>query len=81
MAPAIGKHLLEEGKVASRQGIHNFLKSYAATGSISRKQGSGRKCKVTEAITAIVKKQMREDARRNVLANGDNILANGPRER
>ena len=60
-APAIGKRLLEEGMVASRQGIHDFLKRYAATGSISRKQGSGRKCKVTEAIKAIVEKQVRKD--------------------
>ena len=76
-APAIGKRLLEEGMVASRPGIHDFLKRYAATGSISQKQGSGRKCKITEAIKAIVEKQMREDNETSALQLHRLLLSKG----
>ena len=47
--------------VASRQGIHQILKRYVLTGSIGRKEGSGRRLKVTEAIKVLVENQMRED--------------------
>ena len=33
-APDITKQLSEEGMLASRQGIHNFIKRYEVTGSI-----------------------------------------------
>ena len=35
-APEIGKRLFQEGMMASRQGIHEFIKRFEATGSISR---------------------------------------------
>ena len=60
-APEIAKRLLSEGMVASRQGIHQILKRYVLTGSIGRKEGSGRRSKVTEAIKVLVENQMRED--------------------
>ena len=56
--------------VASRQGIHQFLKRYVLTGSIGRKEGSGRagrRSKVTEAIKVLVENQMREDDETSVL--------------
>ena len=60
-APEIAKRLLSEGMVASRQGIPQILKRYVLTGSIGRKEGSGRRSKVTEAIKVLVENQMRED--------------------
>ena len=66
-APEIAKRLLSEGMVASRQGIHQFLKRYVLTGSIGRKEGSGRRSKVTEAIKVLVENQMREDDETSVL--------------
>ena len=45
-APAI-KCLLKKGVLASRQGIHDFLKRYATIGSTCRKHGSGRRSKVS----------------------------------
>ena len=54
--------------VASRQGIHQVLKSYVLTGSIGRKESSGRRSKVTEAILKVlVKNLMREDDETSVL--------------
>ena len=35
-APEIAKRLFQEGMMASRQGIHEFIKRFEATGSISR---------------------------------------------
>ena len=35
-APEIGKRLFQEGMMASRQGINEFIKHFEATGSISR---------------------------------------------
>ena len=69
-APEIAKRLLSEGIgvfPASRQGIHRFLKRYVLTGSIGRKEGSGRRSKVTEAIKVLVENQMREDDETSVL--------------
>ena len=57
----MGKRLFEEGMMASRQGIHKFIKRFEATGSISRKQGSGRLSKVTEVVKATVDVQMKAD--------------------
>ena len=73
----IRKRLLEGGMLASRQGIHDFLKRYTTTGSISRKQGSGRKSKVTETIKAIVKKQTREDDETSALQLHHLLLSKG----
>ena len=58
--------------VASRQGIHQFLKRYVLTGSIGRKEGSGRRSKVTEAIKVLDENQRR---RRDIGARG--VLLNG----
>ena len=58
--------------VASRQGIHQFLKRYVLTGSIGRKEGSGRRSKVTEAIKVLDENQRR---RRDIGARG--VFLNG----
>ena len=47
--------------MASRQGIHKFIKRFEATSSISRKQGSGRLSKVMEVVKAIVDDQVKAD--------------------
>ena len=60
-APEIGKRLFQEGMMASRQGIHKFIKRFEAMDSISRKQGSGRLSKVMEVVKAIVDDQMKAD--------------------
>ena len=65
-APEIAKRLLSEGMVASRQGIFE-VKRYVLTGSIGRKEGSGRRSKVMEAIKVLVENQMREDDETSVL--------------
>ena len=59
-APEIEKRLLQEGLVATRQGIYNFIKWYEATGTIGWLPGSGRKSKVTDEIR-IVEDQMKAD--------------------
>ena len=59
--PEIGKRLFQEGMMSSRQGIHKFIKRFEATGSVSRKQGSGRISKVMEVVKAIFDDQMKAD--------------------
>ena len=51
----------KENLKCSRIGIHKFLKKYEATGSISRRVGSGRPSKVMAEIKQIVEEQMRAD--------------------
>ena len=60
-APTIARLLEDEGIVVSRRGVAKFLKHYSATGSICRRQGSGRKTKITEDIKRIVDQQMTVD--------------------
>lgn len=59
--PSIRRALEEEGLKASRQGITMFLKCYHNTGTINRKQGSGRRGKITAEIRALVEERMRTD--------------------
>ena len=59
--PTIQKLLLEEGLVTTRQGITKFLRIYKRTGSVARRQGSGRPSKRSEAVKRIVEEQMRRD--------------------
>ena len=60
-APTIARYLENEGIVVSRRGVAKFLKHYMATGSIARRQGSGRKTKITEDVKRIVDQQMSVD--------------------
>ena len=60
-APEIEKRMLQEGLVATRQGIHEFTKRYEATGLIGRLLGSGHKSKMTDGIKRIVDDQMKAD--------------------
>ena len=59
--PTISRMLKEEGIQTSRRGILKFLTRYAATGTITRQPGSGRRSVVTVLIKAIVEQQMRDD--------------------
>ena len=59
--PTIAKILHEENLVASRQGIQKFLKRYESSGAISRKEGTGKKSKVTEDIRRLIDEKMEED--------------------
>ena len=59
-APTITKLLREEGLKASSVGISKFLIKYRETGSIGRKQGSGRPSIIMEEIKKVVE-QMRLD--------------------
>ena len=57
----IARKLQEEGITASRRGVLKMLKRYEETGTIKRKEGSGRPTKVTAAVKALVEIQMRLD--------------------
>ena len=50
-----------EGIVTTRQTIARFIKRSIATGSMSRKQGSGRPSKITERVHELVERRMKED--------------------
>ena len=53
-APTIAKILAKENLPATRQGIQKFLKKYTECGSIGRKEGSGRKSKLTAEVRRLV---------------------------
>ena len=53
--------LAEEGIVASRMGVHDFLVQACANGSITRWPGRGRLKKWTEVVKAVVETAMRAD--------------------
>ena len=59
--PAIKKHLLAEGIVASRRGVAKFLDRSLRRGNIARLPGSGRKSLITDEIRRVVEQQMRLD--------------------
>ena len=58
---AIVEEIRREGGRVSVAGVWKFLKRYQETGTISRKQGSGRPSKITSAIEDIVERQMQLD--------------------
>ncbi len=60
-APAIARHLETEGIIVSRRGVAKFVKRYLTTGTIARRQGSGRKTKITDDIKRIVDEKMALD--------------------
>jgi transposase len=59
--PTIKKLLEQEKLKCSRVGIHKFLKTYHATGSIGRRVGSGRPSKITAEIKKLVEDKMKMD--------------------
>lgn len=59
--PTITKMLGREGLKVSKSGVLKFLKRYKETGSISRKPGSGRPCKITPEMKALIDHQMELD--------------------
>ena len=61
MAPTIQRMLQEEGIRVSRVGIWKFLRLYKATGSVSRREGSGRPSKITHEVKLLVEQQMVQD--------------------
>ena len=66
-APTIAKLLEEEGLKASRRGIDKFLTRYKSTGTIGRKQGSGRPPKITEEIRGLIEERMWTDDETSVV--------------
>ena len=50
-----------ENTYTCRQTIARFIKRFLATGSISRKEGSGRPSKITDQVLELVEGQMRAD--------------------
>ena len=60
-APTIAKILAKENIPATRQGIQKFLKKYTEIGTIGRKEGSGRKSKITAEVRRLVDEKMTED--------------------
>lgn len=60
-APTIYKLCIQEGIFVSRVNIWRFLCSYVETGSIKRKEGSGRLSKITREVKAIVEEEMQKD--------------------
>ena len=62
MSPgAVAVCLGEEGLKASRQGLAKFFKRYDATGTTTRRPGSGRPSKLTSEVLKIVEEQMQQD--------------------
>ena len=59
--PTIALLLRNEGIEATRKGVANFEKRFLATGTIARRQGSGRKTVITEEIQQAVEAQMRRN--------------------
>jgi transposase len=49
-APSIQSKLSFEGLSGTRRGVDKFLKKYERTGSIGRKEGSGRPSKVNDEV-------------------------------
>ena len=60
-APTIARILAKENLPATRQGIQKFLKKYTECGTIGRKEGSGRKSKLTAEVRRLVDENMMED--------------------
>ena len=60
-APAIAKALRDEGHVVSRVGIHKLLTKFQDTGSVARREVSGRPSKASETVDSIIESQMRRD--------------------
>ena len=59
--PTIAKLLLKEALPTSRQGICYFLEKYRETNSIARRDGVGRKSKVTTPIKMLIQEKMQDD--------------------
>lgn len=59
--PSISCLLLEEGIVASRQGILKFLRVYKASGTIARRPGSGFSSKVNDELKQLIDDRMKDD--------------------
>ncbi len=57
----ISKKLREEGIQTSRRGVSKMLTRFEETGTIGRREGSGRPTKITPAVKAVVDGQMRLD--------------------
>lgn len=60
-ASKIQQLLQDEGIIVSRVSIWRFLNRYKRTGTIARKEGSGRPTKVTPQVLATVEEQMNKD--------------------
>ena len=60
-ALTIAKIVAKENLPATRQGIQKFLKKYTEIGTIGRKEGSGRKAKITAEVRRLVDEKMMED--------------------
>lgn len=61
IASGIRTKLLEEGYNCSTVGIHQFIKRFLKTGTIGRKEGSGRPSKVRGEVERLVEAQMQYD--------------------
>ena len=59
--PTTAKLLRDENLLFTRQGIWEFLKKYEATNLISRREGSGRKSKITDETKEKVDSRMEDD--------------------
>ena len=57
----IAKILQVQDIRCSRESVRKFIQRYEKTGTIGRKEGSGRKTKITEEMMKIVNEQMRKD--------------------
>ncbi len=60
-SPTITKLLAKEGLRVSKNGVLKFLKRFTENGSIARKPGSGRPCKISPAMKSLIDEQMERD--------------------
>ena len=59
--PTIHQKLRDEGIFVSRVGIWKFLRVYRSTGSVARREGSGRPTKITREVKLLIEAQMLKD--------------------
>ena len=57
----IAKFLAKENLPATRQGIQKFLKKYEECGTIGRREGAGRKTKISAEVRRLVDDKMIDD--------------------
>ena len=76
-SPTISKQLKEENIRVSRVAVYKFLKTYKATKTIRRREGSGRPSKITPEIKRLVDERMEKDDETTATQLHQLLLENG----
>ena len=73
----IAKALQEERHSVTKSGVHQFVKSYEDLGTISGKNGSGKKSIVNDDIKRTIEEQMNKDDETTIEELKANLTRNG----